>query len=372
MTTSGAYPLDIAAPAAPRRPAAGWVESPAYDLSFFILAPALTLPLVVGSLLGWRLAALAGFSLAFGHYMTTFSFFFWDENRLRHRTRWAAFLGGPVFIFAAFWLLFAFEVPVVVQLVLFFWNTYHVALQSCGLVSIYRHRAGVLDPGQKATVARAVLSANLWFALWNIETHEEIAPVLAALSPRLADALRLALGVVAALFLARLARSLLDRSAAGRGARLPELGAILAALLLFHPYLWARSSEAATFAMLLPHYVQYLALVWLLHRRKFRQAAGSLPQRLLQRVSSSTPALVTTLLALSLGFLALKPVLGRMGHGEAFEALYLLLAFEHFYLDGLFWAFKDPHVRRSMAPYLTGATGADPLAVAGEALVARP
>ena len=41
-----------------------------------------------------------------------------------------------------------------------------------------------------------------------------------------------------------------------------------------------------------------------------------------------------------------------MGHIEVFEAAYLLLAFVHFYLDGLFWAFRDPHVRRSLGPYL--------------------
>ena len=41
-----------------------------------------------------------------------------------------------------------------------------------------------------------------------------------------------------------------------------------------------------------------------------------------------------------------------MGYLAFFEACYLLLAFLYFYADGLFWAFRDPHVRRSLGPYL--------------------
>lgn len=363
MTTSRASSPDLVAPSAVPQPRASWIESPAFDLTFFILAPVLALPLILASSLGLGFAGIVAFVLALSHYLSSFSFFFWDENQARHRARWLAFFAGPVVIVVSFWLLVAFRVPLVIQVLLFSWNTYHVALQSCGVVSIYRHRAGVFDPAQKAIANAGILSTNAWFALWNIESHKEVIPVLNAISPSSAQALRFGLGAVALVCLLRVAASLWGRAAAGKGPSIPELGAFVTAIALFHPYLWASTSEAATFAMLLPHYVQYLGIVWLLHRRKFREPAGSLPQVLLQRLSASTPALIGTLLTLSLGFLAAKRLFGLVGQAENFEALYLLLAFVHFYLDGLFWAFKDPHVRRTIGPYLTRGSP-DPLVAA--------
>ena len=35
-------------------------------------------------------------------------------------------------------------------------------------------------------------------------------------------------------------------------------------------------------------------------------------------------------------------------------AVTIALVLLHFYLDGLFWAFKQPEVRRAIAPYLVG------------------
>ena len=39
-----------------------------------------------------------------------------------------------------------------------------------------------------------------------------------------------------------------------------------------------------------------------------------------------------------------------------YEAAILSLSLVHFYLDGLFWAFRDPQVRRSLGPYIFGAS----------------
>jgi hypothetical protein len=136
------------------------------------------------------------------------------------------------------------------------------------------------------------------------------------------------------------------------GPGLPELGIFLTGLTLFHPYLWIPDSARATFAMLLPHYVQYLGLVWLLHRRKFPEPVGSRAQAFLQRLSASNLALLVALSCAGLGFFAVKELLSRVGYLPLFEATYLLLAFVHFYIDGLFWAFRDPHVRHTMGPYL--------------------
>ncbi|HEX6736941.1 MAG TPA: hypothetical protein VF310_01580, partial [Vicinamibacteria bacterium] len=142
------------------------------------------------------------------------------------------------------------------------------------------------------------------------------------------------------------------RARAGPAPHAPELMAMAMGLALFHPYVWLPDSQSATYAMLLPHYLQYLGLVWLVHRRKLGAGGGSAPQRALGRLSRNLPLLVTVLGAAGLAFFASKELLARVGHIEVFEAAYLLLAFVHFYLDGLFWAFRDPHVRQSLGPYL--------------------
>src|SRR5213076_3620972 len=105
------------------------------------LGSLLTLPIVIGALTGSRVIAVGGGTiLAFAHYMSSYAFYFWNENREYHRSRWLAFFAGPVIIAATYVALIAFEVPYIIQFVLFFWNTFHVARQNCGILSIYRHR----------------------------------------------------------------------------------------------------------------------------------------------------------------------------------------------------------------------------------------
>ncbi|HET7295484.1 MAG TPA: hypothetical protein VFM88_23920 [Vicinamibacteria bacterium] len=329
-------------------PAGHWIQSAAFDLAFFVLAPLVMLPVTFGALHWHNAFALVGFVLAFAHYASSFTFYLWDENRAHHRARWGAFFAGPLLITATFCALVIFRVPLIVQVVLFFWNAVHVSRQSCGILSLYRHRAGVADPREKRAANGAILAVNLWFCLWNIETHAEVQPVLMAISKQLPLLLWLGSGVVAAGALARALATLWRRGSVG----LPELGLFVASLALFHPYLWIPDSARATFAMLLPHYVQYLGLVWLVHRRRVNDPSASRRPALLQQISANLPGLVLTLAAIGLGLFALKEALGRVGQLALFEAAYLLIAFLHFYVDGLFWAFKDPHVRRTLGPYL--------------------
>jgi hypothetical protein len=339
------------------RASAGWIESPAFDLVLLALVPLTTAPIalapfVAASPSGIGLSVVA-FLLATAHYLSTFAFYFWDENRDYHRVHWRAFFGGPLVLAAGFVAILALRVDVVILFTLFLWNTYHVARQSCGLVSLYRHRAGVTDPSQKNVTNLAIVATNFFMALWNIESFVEVQPILAAVGPRGVSLIRTACGLVAALALVRLARALRTRSRAGQSVRGPELAMLTAGLLMFHPYLWFPDTMTATFAMLAPHYLQYLALLWLLHRRRFTTGKGSSGAALLRWISASTPHLCLALLVLSVPFLVARSMMGRLGWAYQFSMLYMLLAFVHFYLDSLFWAFKQPHVRRTLGPYLT-------------------
>src|SRR6266508_2225464 len=126
---------------------AGWVNSAPFDGLLLIFAPLLTLPIIVAIYFNIPLLAIgAGLTLAFSHYFSTVAFYFWTENREYHRTRWLAFFVGPAVLAGVYFLLLGFEVPYVIQFILFFWNTFHVSRQNCGILAIYRNRANVVDP----------------------------------------------------------------------------------------------------------------------------------------------------------------------------------------------------------------------------------
>jgi hypothetical protein len=147
---------------------AGWIHSPAFDIALLIFVPLLTLPIIAGIYLNLPLLAIGGgLTLAFAHYFSTVSFYFWDDNRDYHRTRWVAFFVGPIILATIYFLLLGFAVPYAIQILLFTWNTFHVARQNCGILSLYRTRAGVADPGQRQRHAanRAIIAASTFLAV---------------------------------------------------------------------------------------------------------------------------------------------------------------------------------------------------------------
>jgi hypothetical protein len=344
------------------RPArAPWIESPLFDLGFFILAPLVTLPIAIGTKFGVGILAALGVILAFPHYFSSLPFFFWDENRAYHKSRWIPFFAGPVLLAAVFGLMVAFRVPVIIQCAIFFWNTWHVSRQSCGILSLYRHKSGVNDPSQKRVANLAIISVSSWFALWNVGTNPEVVTFFRMIHPRFGQVLFAGLGVLAVLSILRLLVSLITRTRAGQPPTLAELAFIGTSLTLFYPYLLIRDSGTATFVILLPHYVQYLGIVWLLHRRRFgnaeeRAADGgeSAGQRAVAYLSTHTWLLVPVLFSIGAAFLAFYLVTRRTSHAMLYENIYLLVAFEHFYLDGYIWAFKQPHVRKTIGARLLG------------------
>jgi hypothetical protein len=337
----------------------GWIHSAAYDVSLLLLAPLVGVPLMlampaVPSTLGLVACALLGFP----HYLSTFTFYFWDENREHHRRRWGAYFAGPVALAAAFLTIFFLDRPAFLwPAALFFWNAVHVSRQSSGLVSIYRHRAGVRDVDAQVPAADAILLVSLWLSLANIETHTRVFLLLTAVDPELLRFVRMALGIAAIAALARLAVSLSRRTARGAGLRAPELLALLCGLTLFHPYLWVADSAKATLGMLVGHFLQYLALVWLVQRRR-AEASSAVPRKpALHALSSDLRVLVPVFVLAGAGMIGAFLTSTRLGFAGYYQALFLTLVFLHFYLDGLFWAFKDPHVRTSLGPYLSAPTG---------------
>ena len=327
----------------------GWIESPGFDTFLLIFAPLVTLPIIAG--LYWRIPLLAiggGITLAFAHYCSTLSFYFWDENRQYHRSRWLAFFAGPAVLATLYLLLLGFAVPYIIQLVLFFWNTWHVARQNSGILSLYRQRAGVVSATQRGASHNAIIATSTFLAVWNLDTHKEVSALFGLVSSDLTEIVKLVAGVAAAYFICQLALALKRRN---DPIGLPEGLFLVSSLGFFYPYFFIHDSEVATFAMLLPHYVQYMALVWLLHRRKFGNANAGAPLAL-RKISARLVLLIPALFAVGMVFYWMKSFFDSRGYQYWFESLYLLIALEHFYLDGLIWSFKRPHVRQTIGSFL--------------------
>lgn len=328
---------------------AGWIHSPLFDIFLLIFAPLATLPIFAGIYFRIPILAIGGaIGLAFTHYASTIAFYFWAENKEYYRSRWLAFFGGPAIIGVLYFMLLGFDVPYIVQVIVFVWNTWHVSRQNCGILSLYRSRAGVADQAQKNAANNAIVAVSFFMAFWNINTHEQMMGFFGWFSNDLSWAIKILLGVVAAFYLGRLGVALYRRNAA---IGLPEGLFLTASLGFFYPYLFIKDSGYATLAMLLPHYVQYLTLVWLLHRRKFGTASEGAPLAL-RKISSKTLLLIPALFAFGALVYLLREFTVNAGHERWFETLYLFVALEHFYLDGLIWSFRRPHVRQTMLPFL--------------------
>jgi hypothetical protein len=329
-----------------RSASGGWIASPGFDLAFFIMSPLAGLVLLFAAPAeGSNIITLAAATLIGGpHYLATYSFYFWDDTVAYHRRRWVAYFVVPILIILAVGLIAWFKIPAVIVVVIYFWNAYHVARQSCGIQSIYRHRAGAYDPRLKTVTNAAIISTNVAMAVSHIDWYPALHTFLSKLSPYLPSLLSNGAMLIAVVSVVRLAIAMVQRYHHGPAFRAPELAFLATSLLLFHPYLWVHDSNRATLGMLIGHFIQYLGIVWLLNSRKLADGAGSLGQRAVSRLWRDPWVLAPALVATGALFMVLQIKL---------MAATIALVLLHFYLDSLFWAFKQPEVRRAMAPYLT-------------------
>lgn len=326
-----------------------WISSPGFDLVFFILAPLVTLPVVIGVKYSIPVLAIIGIVLAVPHYFSTGSFLFWEENAAYQRSRLITFAGIPLLIAMVFVLAVGFHVPVVIQTALFVWTIFHVARQNCGIAGIYRHRAGVNDRRQKRVVNFAIMAVSLWFSLWFVGNHPDLKPIFDRTGVPIAKWLWIAAGCVAGFAVVRLGIELRHRAQVPGTIAWPERLFLAMSLTMFAPYALIHDVNVATYVMLLPHYVQYLGIVWLMNRRR---AVASSQRDTLRKLSTSTVGLVTLLAGSGIAVASAFMYLRATTDLTLYTSIFNLIVFEHYYYDGVIWAFRNSHVRETMEPWL--------------------
>jgi hypothetical protein len=338
---------------AKRDPNDTWIESPFFDSVLFMAAPILGALYAFAWLRAPYLKIIPGifFTVGMAHYLSTFSFYLGDDNRAHYRSHLVAFFVGPLALLAAAALMrFGPFLPLLLTII-YLWNVWHISLQNCGILSVYRHLSdGPRD--EKKFANGLVLSISFALVASNINGFEPLRQLLIRVSPKLPAmifaAASIAVVVAGGIYIFRMAH----RSRIGKPLRGPEAMFLGSSILLFHPFVWTDAFNA-TNGVLFGHFIQYLALVWLLHRRKYVPGTGTRLQNGLAFLSRNVIILGALLFTSALAIYLFSKVTQMYGVYGLFAWLFNSLVLIHFYLDGWIWAFKRPFVRESLGPYFS-------------------
>lgn len=334
--------------------ASPWIASPLYDLAFFICAPLMGIAVLLAAPSGPSLVVLLiGSFVGIPHYLSTFTFYTWSESAGHYRASWLAFIAAPILIAATLAAGMALGAWDVLKFIAYFWNAFHIARQSCGILSIYRHRGAATVAADKHASNAAILAVNGCCAIWSIHLNPRVYPFLLRVSSDVQQLLRFGFLAAAAASLVWLTIRIRARFRDGSGPGFAEIAFLIASLIMFVPYLWIEDWNRAIFGVLVGHFVQYLALVWLVNRRRFEaHPPATAAEQFVARISMR-PLWLLAFIAISGGAFIAGPIaFGKLRVPLVWEWIGGALVLLHFYLDGLFWAFRRPHVRATLAPYL--------------------
>src|SRR5213080_1592719 len=233
--------------------------------------------------------------------------------------------------------------------------------QSVGIQKLYLGRAKAAEVERKldATLIYAAGVVLNGFALWKYGLLSGTSP-LATVDGQPAAALVTA-GAVALLGAILTGRVLWVGRRAGRVAW-QRLAFGLTGIAMYSPYLVIDNLACAFLAGLLPHYMQYHGIFWLVGRNKYPgnpRYADSWLGKLAQDFRVWVGLVVVAAFAMGLlrapHFLAEKsPALMAAYHTPVMLTLgaFYGLGWMHFYLDGLLFRFRYPEVRAAILRYL--------------------
>ncbi len=351
------------------RAGAGTVISAPFDLAFFVLPPLGTVAFLLTQGLvpaaTFALCALVWIALAQSHFGATLLFYLDPESRRVYARSPLVYAAVPLLCVGGAATLgltrFAWLPLVAVPLVSF----WHGNRQSAGVCGLYRGISRSFDPATRRLEMVTIFLASGAFTAWGAIRLGLLAPLARAYAPArawvetpLRAAAAAALATAALLLVVAELRALAQSRAAGVAAW-PRMCVLATSTLMYAPYLLARDALSAYLAALIPHYLQYHGLLWLVNRNKVD--ASVVPEGALLRAVVRSPASYaasTIGFALALGAaLAVSQAFGRI---EAGLALVAGVNLAHFWLDGFFWRFRDPEARRAtlrhIHPRLAGAT----------------
>lgn len=313
--------------------------------------PALAMPLTIACGI---LLANTHVLVTIGYYLDGENFrFYWQHRHWYFTTPLGLLLLAPVVALVSVPLAWSVH---------FLFTGWHVVRQSVGVNKLYGTRTGVPERDRKldagliyATSLVLHVYAAFKYRLCFLDERLLPTPARAALFP-------LAAGLVAlatAAFLLGVALSWWR----GAGASPQRLAFGLISLLMYAPFLFVGNFALAFMVAILPHYLQYHGIFWLVARNKYR-GKPAYAGTVIGRLADDVPLALGLLLLLALAMASLRGPdylrdwlslrAGLQVHPWANAALGLFfgVSWMHFYVDGLLFRFRHAHPRKSILPYL--------------------
>ena len=330
----------------------GTVVSWPFDLAFFVLPPAGTALFLAAQHFApgqaFALCALIWVGLAQSHFGATLLFFL-DPASLAHYRRSpvvyfvvpaAIILGYLALGFTRFASLALLAVPI--------GSFWHGNKQSVGVCGLYRGLTRNFDAQSRHLELVAIFAGSACFTavgLLRLNIFAAIGLHFTQVPPLLLRLWWLALGGAFALLVAAELRAFRQNTAAGVKPW-PRMAVLLSSWAMYAPYVLARDALSAYLAALIPHYLQYHGLLYLLNRNKVRdEPEGS--GRWLRRIVASPQRYAAATIGFGL-FLGVVLLAARgVGRIEAGLTVVAGINLAHFWLDGFFWRFRDPQARKA-------------------------
>ncbi len=203
------------------------------------------------------------------HFGSRWAFYFDGINLAHFKGRPWVFFCTPVPLIALSIRLTALGYFAFLTVITYWFSGFRVMKQNTGFASLYRGRIGLSDPADRKIDNAAIMSASLFLLFARYLRFSDFG-VESIFQTALGHALLGAAGLgVAGVLLAWIRVAVLRWRRLGAES-LPLLLFTSASIVMFVPFVLAENLTTAFMANLLGRYVQYLGLVWMVHRRKYR------------------------------------------------------------------------------------------------------
>lgn len=334
-----------------------WIISPFCDVVFLIATPLLIVPVLlhlVQSRFTPEYLALGVFAFAsLGHHLPGMLRAYGDRE-LFAQYRWR-FLLGPPTIIAVSWVFFVELRMHGLELVLLFWATWHILMQTYGFMRIYDAKAGcssAQDARFDFWACVAVFAAGIVFSDARVFGIAEALWVtgLPLFGPRsLAIARILTGGATIVVLVLYVVRAMLMWGKTG-GISLPKLSLLISTAFLY----WFAGQLSVNLLIGVAmfevfHAVQYYAIVWFFNRHRAQKSKRDFGMMALIFGGNRWGLLIYLIGIIGYGSLGL---IGRTGDAvtvsHAAMALFSASAMLHFYYDGFIWKVRQQKIREGL------------------------
>lgn len=336
-----------------------WMVSPAFDLTFFVFSALIVLaPWIAverfdisGSLV---IAAVAVISNG-PHLASTWTRVYLDGHERFKR---------PIAYYVIPALIIGFVIAATViqgrrspllRTILLYWAFWHFLAQNWGILRIYQRKAGEADQAI-AVMERAVLYLGaLWPLLHRLYTGPHRLLGAEVYHPAIPWWMVNGAGALLAVAAVAYVGWRIDLWRRGRGGDLVRPLFIVSSWFgFFVPFVLIKKNGSAAFAAAACwHGIQYLAIVWVFNRNRWREGVDT-RSRFVSWISQPRAAAPVVYFAALLALVGVFYGAINLAAQFALDArtwgalVWLSLTFTHYHLDGVIWKLRKPAVSRHL------------------------